>query len=203
MISLPKQIQRTSIRRRLVWLLAGATGLSLLFVLFAGAWQRYEAIKVESRQTLQALAMATGMASNAALAFGDRIAASDVLGTLRAYPHITAAALYDVRGRRIAEYGQNAHLPDSLLTGAAELPHVSFLDASAQTRAERRYQEFAHVSSQSLEDVQRDMARRDANDSSRQVAPLKPAPNAIHIDSSALTIDEVVDRILDYIKKMN
>ena len=125
---------RTSIRRRLLWLLVGATGLSLLFVLFFGAWQRYEAIKVESRQTLQALATATGMASNAALAFGDRIAAGDVLLTLRAHTNITAAALYDMSGRRIADYGQSALLPVQLMTGATELPQIGFLAPSAQIR---------------------------------------------------------------------
>jgi len=75
-----------------------------------------------------------------------------------------------------------------------------FLDASVQTRAQRRYKEIAHRTSQSLDDVQRDMARRDANDQSRAVAPLKPAPDAICIDSSALTIDAVVTRMLDHIE---
>lgn len=78
-----------------------------------------------------------------------------------------------------------------------------FLDASPQTRAARRYQELAHLKSQSLADVQRDMARRDANDSSRAVAPLKPAPDAIHIDSSTLTIEAVVSQMLDHIKNLN
>ena len=78
-----------------------------------------------------------------------------------------------------------------------------FLDASAQTRAERRYNETAHLKSQTLEEVSKDMARRDANDSSRKVAPLKPAPDAVYIDSSDLTIEGVVDRMLAYIKKLN
>ena len=75
-----------------------------------------------------------------------------------------------------------------------------FLDASAQTRAQRRYKEIAHRTAQSLADVQRDMARRDANDQSRAVAPLKPAPDAICIDSSALTIEAVVTQMLDHIE---
>jgi len=78
-----------------------------------------------------------------------------------------------------------------------------FLDASAQTRAQRRYQELAYLKSQSLADVKRDMARRDANDSTRAVAPLKPALDAIYIDSSALTIEAVVGRMLDHIKNLN
>ena len=78
-----------------------------------------------------------------------------------------------------------------------------FLDASTHTRAERRYKEYAHLKTQTLEKVKQDMARRDANDSSRKVAPLKPAPDAEYIDSSELTIEGVVDRMLAYIKKLN
>jgi cytidylate kinase len=75
-----------------------------------------------------------------------------------------------------------------------------FLDASPQLRALRRYKELAHIKSLSLADVERDMARRDANDTSRAIAPLKPASDAIRIDSSAMTVEAVVDQILDHIK---
>ncbi len=78
-----------------------------------------------------------------------------------------------------------------------------YLDASAQTRADRRYQELAHLKSQSLAEVKRDMVRRDTNDRSRAVAPLKPAPDAIYIDSSTLTVEAVVEQMLDHIKNLN
>jgi cytidylate kinase len=71
-----------------------------------------------------------------------------------------------------------------------------FLDASLQTRAKRRFKELASQSSQSLEAVETDMRRRDKNDSTRNLAPLKPAENAIRIDSTGLTIEDVVEKMV-------
>ena len=71
-----------------------------------------------------------------------------------------------------------------------------FLDASLSTRALRRYQEFESESDQSLDTVEEDMQRRDTNDSTRSLAPLKPADDAIVIDSTDLSIQKVVNRML-------
>ena len=64
-----------------------------------------------------------------------------------------------------------------------------FLDASTHTRALRRFEEQKLQSSQTLDEVERDIQRRDRNDSTREVAPLKPAPDAIIIDSTELTAE--------------
>lgn len=77
-----------------------------------------------------------------------------------------------------------------------------FLDASSQTRAQRRYQEIKSNSNQSLKQVEMDMQRRDRNDSTRSLAPLKPADDAIIIDSTDLSIQEVVDSMLSYIARI-
>lgn len=77
-----------------------------------------------------------------------------------------------------------------------------FLDASSQTRAQRRYQEIKSNSNQSLKQVEKDMQRRDRNDSIRSLAPLKPADDAIIIDSTDLSIQEVVDSMLSYIARI-
>ena len=71
-----------------------------------------------------------------------------------------------------------------------------FLDASLETRALRRYQELALLADVTLEAVENDMRKRDENDSSRALAPLKPAQDAVMIDSSALSIEEVLNRML-------
>jgi len=76
-----------------------------------------------------------------------------------------------------------------------------FLDASLTTRARRRYQELEAKSGQALEEVEKDMQRRDTNDSTRSLAPLKPADDAIRIDSTNLPVEKVVDLMLSYIKK--
>lgn len=77
-----------------------------------------------------------------------------------------------------------------------------FLDASSQTRAQRRYQEIKSNSNQSLKQVEKDMQRRDRNDSTRSLAPLKPADDAIIIDSTDLSIQEVVDSMSSYIARI-
>ena len=71
-----------------------------------------------------------------------------------------------------------------------------FLDASLTTRAKRRFKELAPITPQSLEGVETDMRRRDENDSSRDLAPLKAAEDAIRIDSTDLSIEEVVERMV-------
>jgi cytidylate kinase len=75
-----------------------------------------------------------------------------------------------------------------------------FLAASRKVRAGRRYQELKPASTQTLQEVENEMARRDKNDSSRKLAPLKPATDAIYIDSTELTVSEVVELMLSYIK---
>jgi len=75
-----------------------------------------------------------------------------------------------------------------------------FLDAPLAVRARRRHDELAGRSPQSLDDVLKDMARRDHNDQTRSVAPLRPADDAIVIDSAGLTPEEVVNRMLDAIE---
>jgi cytidylate kinase len=75
-----------------------------------------------------------------------------------------------------------------------------FLDASTRTRARRRYAEQKAKSSQTLDEVERDIQQRDRNDSTRDVAPLKPAADAIIIDSTDLNADEVVDLMVSHIR---
>ena len=76
-----------------------------------------------------------------------------------------------------------------------------FLDASADIRAARRYEELKRDPGVTLEDVAREMGQRDRNDSSRAVAPLRAAADAIRIDSSRLSIDAVVRRMVDEVKR--
>jgi cytidylate kinase len=72
-----------------------------------------------------------------------------------------------------------------------------FLTASAATRAQRRHKQLNdkgnHATLAALSDA---LEERDKRDAARAVAPLKPATDAVSLDSSALTIDEVVDRVL-------
>ena len=66
-------------------------------------------------------------------------------------------------------------------------------------RALRRYKELKSKTSQTLEEVEKDIKRRDENDSIRDLAPLKSAKDAIIIDSTDLSVKAVVDRMLSSI----
>jgi CMP/dCMP kinase len=73
-----------------------------------------------------------------------------------------------------------------------------FLTASADERAQRRYKQLKDKGSDvSLAALSREIAQRDHRDSTRAVSPLKPAPDAEVIDSTGLSIEQVVGRVLD------
>lgn len=73
-----------------------------------------------------------------------------------------------------------------------------FLTASEAVRAERRrIDEWAVAREVDGEAVRRDLARRDRLDSERPVAPLRPADDAVVIDTSTLTVEDVVSRIVE------
>jgi CMP/dCMP kinase len=71
-----------------------------------------------------------------------------------------------------------------------------FLEADPDTRARRRYEElFQKGVERSLEEVLADQIKRDQDDASRAVAPLKPADDALRIDSTSIPLSEVVRRL--------
>jgi len=75
-----------------------------------------------------------------------------------------------------------------------------FLFADLSIRAKRRYEEMPEKQ-KDLQRVQQEMEKRDTNDSRRKEAPLMAAPDAVKIDSTCLTIAEVVDEIMKNIQK--
>ena len=76
-----------------------------------------------------------------------------------------------------------------------------YLTASVHTRALRRYKELIERGEDcSLEDIEKDIEERDYRDMHRETAPLCQAEDAVLIDSSEMTIDEVVERIISLAK---
>jgi cytidylate kinase len=75
-----------------------------------------------------------------------------------------------------------------------------FLNASTRKRAQRRFDELKTDRSQTLDQVERDIQQRDENDSTRALAPLKPARDAIVIDSTEMTVAQVVAEMLSHIE---
>jgi cytidylate kinase len=75
-----------------------------------------------------------------------------------------------------------------------------FLTATVEVRAKRRYDELVERGlSPSLEDVRNEVIERDRRDSSRPVAPLMQASDAIVVDSSLLDIRQVAERIVEHV----
>lgn len=73
-----------------------------------------------------------------------------------------------------------------------------FLDASAAERAERRYKQLKEKGlPANLADLVTEIEERDVRDRCRAASPLVPAPDAIVIDSTELTIDEVVEQVME------
>ena len=78
-----------------------------------------------------------------------------------------------------------------------EAPLKVYLTASAACRAERRYKQLISKGfSASIADLRADLEARDARDSTRSVAPLKPAQDALVLDNSDLTIEQAVEKVL-------
>jgi len=86
-----------------------------------------------------------------------------------------------------------------------DAPVKVFLDASAEERAQRRFNQLQNKGFDvSIAQILSEIKERDYRDRNRAVAPLRPASDAIEIDSTSLSIDEVVEQVLDLVKlKLN
>lgn len=74
-----------------------------------------------------------------------------------------------------------------------------YLVASAEARAERRYKQLMEKGiSANIRDLLEDLRSRDMRDATRTAAPLKPAPDALMLDSSGLGIDQTVQQVLEW-----
>ena len=131
----------------------------------------------------------------------------NVSGLIRT-PEISKAAskvsaIPAVRRKLVAIQRQMGHDKEVIMDGRdigtnvlTDAPFKIFLSASAEVRAKRRYDELlAKGEEVSYEDVLSDMIERDRADMTRETDPLRKADDAIEIDTSDMTIDEVVDTI--------
>lgn len=115
------------------------------------------------------------------------------------------SALPEVREKLVAEQQRIAKdggiIMDGRDIGTVVLPDAElkiFLVASVEERAERRYKENLEKGIPTdLEALKQEIAERDHKDSTREVSPLKPAEDAIHFDTTGVSIDGVVAFIRD------
>ena len=115
------------------------------------------------------------------------------------------SAIPEVR-KKLLELQQNLAKTQNVIMdgrdiGTCVLPHADvkvYLTASVETRAKRRYQELQEKGEDcNLEEIAHDIEERDRRDMTREIAPLKQAEDAVLVDSSDMTIAEVVKTIVD------
>ena len=89
--------------------------------------------------------------------------------------------------------------------GTVVLPDAQvkiFLTASPEARAGRRYKELVEKGMDvNFEDILQDVITRDYNDSHRETAPLKPAPDSVTVDTTELDFEQSVEKIISVIKE--
>jgi cytidylate kinase len=104
--------------------------------------------------------------------------------------------------RQLAQHGPTVMAGRDI--GTAVLPDAElkvYLDASREERARRRRQQLAMKGpAPSLESVLADLEKRDALDSSRPVSPLRPATDAVVINTDGLTLEEAVEKVLSLVE---
>ena len=117
-----------------------------------------------------------------------------------AYPGVRKAL--SAQQRRIGRRGQVVMVGRDI--GTVVLPEADlkiYLDASAEERARRRYQELIDRGEQAdYDEILFAMRRRDQIDSTRAIAPLRPAQDAIILDTDRLNVDQVLNVIHDLIR---
>lgn len=115
------------------------------------------------------------------------------------------SAIPEVR-KKLLELQQNLAKTQNVIMdgrdiGTCVLPHADvkvYLTASVETRSKRRYQELQEKGEDcNLEEIAHDIEERDRRDMTREIAPLKQAEDAVLVDSSDMTIAEVVKTIVD------
>lgn len=107
--------------------------------------------------------------------------------------------------RQQALGAQGGVVMDGRDIGTHVLPRAEvkiFLKASVEERARRRHAEnIARGFASDLETLKEEIARRDKMDSEREVAPLQKAEDAVEIDTTSLTIDDVVNKIMKIVNE--
>ncbi|MGI6258732.1 MAG: (d)CMP kinase [Anaerolineaceae bacterium] len=124
-----------------------------------------------------------------------------VVSEVSVYPRVRTA-MTDLQ-RKIGEKGNIVMIGRDI--GTVVLPNADlkiYLDASVEVRAQRRYiEDLSRGKKASFDEVLDSLRHRDQIDSGRAVAPLKPADDAIIVDSDKMTVYEVVEHVLGLIQK--
>lgn len=121
-----------------------------------------------------------------------------VVSMVAAYPEVRKALT--AQQRKIGSRGKIVMVGRDIGTVVMpDAPLKIYLAASAQTRARRRYQEnlAKGITSETYEEILRGIQERDERDSNREVAPLKPAEDAVIIHTDTINAEQVTQKILE------
>ena len=112
---------------------------------------------------------------------------------------VVRAGLLELQRRLATAPGQAGAVLEGRDVGTVVFPNADvkfFLTASDEVRARRRFDELrAKGDPATFEQVLADQRRRDRDDSQREVAPLRPAGDAVTVDSTGMTLEQVVERL--------
>ena len=127
--------------------------------------------------------------------------AADAASKVAVFPEVRSALL-----QLQQDFAKNDGLiADGRDMGTVVFPNAQvklFLDASAEERAKRRYKQLQNKGiNGNFEQILAEIKERDFRDRNREVAPLKPADDALLLDSTTLSIGEVIDQALAYIQE--
>ncbi len=127
--------------------------------------------------------------------------ASMAASNVSAIPAVRAF-LFDLQKNIAAE---NDCIMDGRDIGTVVLPDAQvkiFLTASPEIRARRRYDELTAKGQQvEYDDVLDDLIKRDYNDSHREVAPLRPADDSVTVDTSGLSLEQSIERVIQAVRE--
>ena len=124
--------------------------------------------------------------------------------------HVSKVAAYgsireELKNRQVELANSENIIMDGRDIGTNVLPNADFkffMIADARVRAERRYRENIERGIQTnVEELEVEIKKRDEMDANREHAPLKQAKDAIFVDTSALSIHEVVDKMVGFVLK--
>ena len=126
---------------------------------------------------------------------------AEAASKIAVFPQVRAALL-----QLQQDFAKNEGLiADGRDMGTVVFPNAQvklFLDASAEERAKRRYKQLQNKGiNGNFAQILAEIQERDFRDRNREVAPLKPADDALLLDSTTLSIDEVIAHALDYIQQ--
>lgn len=143
--------------------------------------------------------------SEARRVFCDGEDVTEAIRNLEVSRAVSKVAAYPVVRKRLVELQrQEAQrggvVMDGRDIGTVVLPKADlkiFLTASPEERARRRWLELQKAGKEiSLTDVQQDMEKRDRQDSEREVSPLVPAADALILDTTGFSVEEIVEQII-------